>query len=221
MKLSDAVKIYAGAKEVTKVMAGSQEVWSAASGGSGTFYPAVSGDDGYFLSNTSGSSMFFYSSDEYLAVGNCNNYAINGTFIRFPNITIPQGATIVTAFLTFIGRDGWGIERTAGVVIKIRAADEDDAAAPTTASDARYRTRTTASVDMSNISPDVGDGTVWATDDLKTVIQEVVDRGEWVSGNAIVIFIDNNGTIYPNGFRLSPIDYLSGAEKAQLYIEWE
>jgi hypothetical protein len=185
-------------------------------GGSETFYPAVSGDDGNYLS-----SNFFYSSANTLPVGNVNNYSSNGSFIRFPNVTIPQGATIVTALLTLIGEDNFGLTRTIDAIIKIRAADEDNAAAPTTATDAKNRTRTTAAVDMSSISPDVVDGTVWITDDLKSVIQEIVDRGGWVSGNAILIFIDNNGTPNAKGFNLSSIDYLSGAEKAELYIEWE
>jgi hypothetical protein len=185
-------------------------------GGSGTFYPGVGADDGFYLS-----SNFLRATHDYLEIGNIGNFSSNGTYIRFSNVTVPQGATITEALLTLIGYDNWGTARTASVAIKIRAADEDDAAAPTSATDAKNRTRTTAAVDMSGITPDVENGTVWTTDDLKSVIQEVVDRGGWVSGNALLIFIDNNGTIYPNGFKVSSIEYLSGAEKAELSITWE
>ena len=57
------------------------------------FYPAVSGDDGFWYSTTLNiTSDFNYLGDVGLGI-NC--------WTRFTNITIPQGVTIINAFVRF------------------------------------------------------------------------------------------------------------------------
>ncbi|MBA7583291.1 hypothetical protein ES708_25232 [subsurface metagenome] len=119
--------------------------------------------------------------------------AVNGTAkqlgngMRFTNITIGKGATINQAYLTFrcSGTEGGQTVRT-----RISAEDVDDAptfANDAAAFDARWANRTTARVDWDSIP-------AWTLDEdynsleIKSVIQEVIDRAGWASGNDIVIF---------------------------------
>ena len=121
--------------------------------------------------------------------------AYNGTYyeygggMRFTNITIPQGATITEAYLTLrCSNTGQGATNS-----RISAEDVDDA--PTfadnkTTFDTRWAARTTARVDWDAI-PDWTLNNDYNSPEIKTVIQEIVDRGGWSSGNDIVIFWDD------------------------------
>ncbi len=110
-----------------------------------------------------------------------------GTGMRFTNITIPQGSTIDQAYLTF--RCAYALT---GVTVRTRISAEDVDDAPTFAADkaafdTRWAARTTARVDWDGIG-------AWTLDsdydspEIKTVIQEIVDRANWASGNDTVIF---------------------------------
>lgn len=114
------------------------------------------------------------------------NYKFGGG-MRFLNITIPRGSTIVAAHLTFTGS-----EADSGVVVntRISAEDVDTAAAmPATgaAFDTRFSGHTTARIDWDAIPAWTVD-TEYQSPEIKTVIQEIVDRPGWISGNNIVIF---------------------------------
>ncbi|MBA7586108.1 hypothetical protein ES708_28104 [subsurface metagenome] len=110
-----------------------------------------------------------------------------GNGMRFTNITIPKGATIVTAYLLLCA---YGDFTSTVVNSRISAEDVDN---PSTFADdgeeflARWANRTAAKVDWDNIE-------TWEEDkdynspEIKIVIQEIIDREGWASGNAIVIF---------------------------------
>lgn len=110
-----------------------------------------------------------------------------GCGMRFQNITIPQGATIVTAKLTFRS-DG---DRAGSVCrTRISAEDVDDAATfadNAGAFDTRWAARTTAIVDWDNIE-NWTNNSDYDSPSIVAVIQEIVDRALWVSGNDIVLF---------------------------------
>ena len=111
---------------------------------------------------------------------------------RFTGVTIPQGATITSAKITFTDSTT-GTERALN--FKIIGVDEDNTAEFTTSpiSDARTRTHTSASVDWdATFTPSAG--TTRDTSDIKTIIQEIVNRGGWSSGNAIGIYLYDDGT---------------------------
>ena len=118
---------------------------------------------------------------------------LNGTYskwgsgMRFLNITIPNATTITTAHITLTCRAQYTANN---VNSRISAEDVDDAptfADDKAAFDTRWAARTTARVDWNAIGN-------WAVDsendspEIKTVIQEIIDRGSWASGNDIVIF---------------------------------
>lgn len=116
------------------------------------------------------------------------NYYQRGGGMRFTGITIPQGTTI---------DDGTHLTlrcnlATNGTVVRSRISAEDVDDAPTFVNDGdvfdtRWAARTTARVDWDAIP-------AWTKDvdynspEIKTVIQEIVDRGGWASGQDIVIF---------------------------------
>ena len=144
-------------------------------------------DDAYRRIET---DNFWNLTDNNITVG-----AYNGTYyeygggMRFTNITIPQGATITEAYLTLrCSNTGQGATNS-----RISAEDVDDA--PTfadnkTTFDTRWAARTTARVDWDAI-PDWTLNNDYNSPEIKTVIQEIVDRGGWSSGNDIVIFWDD------------------------------
>ena len=94
--------------------------------------------------------------------------------------------------------------------------DQDDAVAPTTWSN--YNTKSlTAAIVWNGIAP-VADGGTIDTPELKTILQEVIDRGGWVSGQAVMILIKDNSSDNGAYRAFSAIDYLLGAEKAELHV---
>lgn len=136
--------------------------------------------------------------------GVCNNVALTGVEVftgrlgaasvevrtggfRFTNVNIPQGATITSA--TWQGY----LTRSQGaptLVFRGQAADSALSFAATCA-DFDGRTKTTASV---NFAPGSVTNTWYSSPDFAAVIQEIVNRPGWTSGNALVLFLDWNGT---------------------------
>jgi len=104
---------------------------------------------------------------------------------RFTNVTIPQGSTIDTATLQLYCDDSTG--KYDDIRCDVLAEDVDNAVDFSTDPDVTSRVRTTASVLWAQDNCAVG----WeSAPDIKTVVQEVTDRGGWASGNAFVILCD-------------------------------
>jgi len=124
---------------------------------------------------------------EYIAVG--YNGATNkqwGAGMRFTGIAIPNGATILSAFLTLRAN-----ATSADTVVRSRISAEQVDDAPTFADDgaafaARWANRT-AQVDWDDIEAWVN-GNDYDSVDFKAVIQAIVDRVGWATGQDIVIF---------------------------------
>ncbi len=141
-------------------------------------------DDGYSKSNE------FFTRFGGIAV--CGKHATDGhvydTFARFTNVTIAAGATIDSAYITVMNdRAGPGATTTT----KIFFEDSDDAVAPALWSQHNADVRTAASTqwDDVNFSAD----TATNSPDISAVIQEIVDRGGWSSGNAMMLLWDDDG----------------------------
>lgn len=128
--------------------------------------------------------------------------------VRFTAVNVPQGATINSAFVQFDCDDGdVGFDTpTADLVIKAQAADDTVTFAGTT-SELSSRPTTTASVAWSSIPSWVagdGAGANEKTPDLAPIIQEVVSRAGWVSGNSIVIVFTGTGERTADSFNGVP-----------------
>ena len=113
-----------------------------------------------------------------------------GAGMRFLNITIPNAQVIDSAYLTLRCRTSRALTTCN---TRISAEDVDDAitfADDSAAFDTRWAARTTARVDWDAIAAWTANAD-YDSPEIKTVIQEIIDRGSWASGNDIVIFWDD------------------------------
>jgi hypothetical protein len=76
---------------------------------------------------------------------------------------------------------------------RVAAEDNSTPAVFSTYADFNGRVKTTASVDWNAVPAHVL-GTSYDTPDITTVVQEVVDRADWATGNNMVVFVANNSS---------------------------
>ena len=159
------------------------------------------GDDGYWFTGT------FNNSDVSFAAG--NNAGILATaFLRFDNVLIPPGATIVSAIHRL------GANPNGTPLLKIYAEDADDPTAVTSEANGHVRVLTTAAVDWDDVTLGVAD----ETPDLAAIIQEIVDRPGWQSGNAMQFFYKDDGSASSNFALFAAFEDV--ATEASLIIEY-
>ena len=139
---------------------------------SGVFYVSASGDDGYHY--TANGSM--NTTSTLWQIGN----PVYETWMRFASVTIPQGATITNAFIRGIGYTTNAVPGTGNIY----AAAVDNATAPVTEGDYNALTATTNYVQWAISSTTAG--VAIDSPNLTTVVQEIIDRGGWSSGNALM-----------------------------------
>ncbi|MGD9146757.1 MAG: hypothetical protein PVI80_14425, partial [Anaerolineae bacterium] len=136
--------------------------------------------------------------------------------MRFNGVHIPQGAPIVNAYLQF------QVDETGSIETSLTIAGQDADNAATFASsdfDISSRPRTAATVAWSpapwllkgEAGPDQ------RSPDIASVIQEIVDRPGWVSGNSLAIIVTGTGErgaeSYngdPAGAPLLRVEYVAG-----------
>jgi hypothetical protein len=113
-----------------------------------------------------------------------------GGGMRFTSVTIPQGATIDTAYITLI----CSVTTSSTTVnTDLTGEDIDDAATFSAIANYNARTRTTALVAWDSIPGWTG-GTSYNTPSITSIIQEIVDRGGWASGQDMVVFWEDGGS---------------------------
>lgn len=119
------------------------------------------------------------------------NYGDVYSAARFQNVKIPQGVTISSATWSYTAWDNDASTDN----ITLFAEDEDDSVAISTTfsnDESPYnKTPTTASTNWT--LPNQVNGTVYTSEDISAVIQEVISREGWVHGNDLTILIRNNG----------------------------
>lgn len=127
--------------------------------------------------------------------GNRVGNAIGSIFdmgMRWDNVTIPNGATITSATIELFMKFNSG---AGDIVTRMQGFDEDDTATFGVSARPSQRTQTTALVDRTYTNAgDWVDETYLALDDVTAIVQEIVDRGGWVSGNAIGFVLKDNGS---------------------------
>ncbi len=170
----------------------------------------------------SGSSAQFSVVSQYMSVGHFSVDAYRfGNAQRYRDIKIPKGADILDAYITVTAQLG-----STGTDMESRISAEDvnnpeDFSNNTVASfDERYANHTTAVVKWN-------DSSSWKKDeeyespDISAVIQEIVDRSGWRSGNSVVVFwedFDSNSDLSASKVCYSYEGSSSGA--AKLYIKY-
>jgi len=109
--------------------------------------------------------------------------------IRFQNVAVPAGATIVSAHIEF------EVDETSSDATSLTLYGQAHDNPPTfaeTDNDISNRSKTTASVAW---TPDAWDtvSEKHQTNDLTAIVQEIVNRGGWASGNALVFIVEGSG----------------------------
>ncbi|MCB9157603.1 MAG: NPCBM/NEW2 domain-containing protein, partial [Caldilineaceae bacterium] len=163
--------------------------------------------------------------DEYLDNGSVtlNNQALtlgalqgraNAVGIRFRELPIPQGATIVDAYLEFTA----ATTSTGAAALEIYGhAINDSIRFRQTTGNISSRPRT-SKVDWPNVEP-FTDAQKYRTPGIKPIVQELVARPGWLSGNNMAFIILGKGTrsiaSYDRGWSVAPhliITYIPPAE---------
>ncbi len=108
--------------------------------------------------------------------------------LRFQNVQVPPGAKIENAYVVFKA----GVKDTQAVTLEVYGEASDDAQTFSAASSPSRRTKTSATSAWTPGSWAVGQ--LYQTPDLASVIQEVVSRGGWQSGNALALFVDGSSS---------------------------
>jgi chitodextrinase len=127
--------------------------------------------------------------------------------LRFAGVDVPQGATVLSATVQFTADE----VSTGAAALTFRGEGANDAAPFTSASeDVSGRPTTGASVPWS--PPDWTSkgaaGAAQRSPDLAAIVQEIVERPDWVPGNALAIFVSGTGRrtaeAYEGGAALAP-----------------
>ncbi len=112
--------------------------------------------------------------------------------MRFTGITIPAGASITNAYIQFQADE----VDTGSAALVVRGEATDNALTYSgTNNNITSRAQTTASVPWTPVSWNaIGDaGVAQRTPDLTAVIQEIVNRSGWTSGNALALMVTGSG----------------------------
>jgi len=110
--------------------------------------------------------------------------------LRFTGVAIPRGAPVTNAFVQFqVDR---ATSTATSLTIRGQAAD-DPGTFKKTAMNISSRTPTGQSVTWDPVPAWPTPGAEQVTPDIAPVIQEIVDRDGWASGNALVIIITGSG----------------------------
>ncbi len=115
--------------------------------------------------------------------------------LRFTNVALPRNATITSAKVQFYSAQGQWISMS----VTITADATGNSAAFTATSKPSQRSLTTATVkytDNTNWSAN----TWYTSSDLSAVIQELVNRPDWSSGNSLSLILKGNGAAYARKF---------------------
>jgi|GEM_PF-3663811 len=177
---------------------------------SGTFYPGVGGDDGYFTTADA-----FDNSGNQLFLGAPGGTATHN-FYRFPSVTIPAGSTITLAYVRVTSSSN---ESGTTCNVNCYFNNVDDAIAPTTGAGANALALTAAIA--WNALAAWTSGVQYDTPSLVTILQAIIDRVGWVSGQAVQVILRDNASTANADRAPGSIEWNAGVDKAELWVEWE
>jgi len=173
-----------------------------------------SGDDD--VEEGESGAMYMNSSDIELVYDSYNSNGNQKVGLLFRNLGIPQGATITSAYIQFTTDE----TNSASCNLTIRGHDADNASDFSTSSNnVSNRTTTNASVAWTPSAwNSVGAaGSAQKTPELKSVVQEIVDRSGWTTASKLVMIITGSGKRTAESFNGSSssapiiyVDYVVG-----------
>lgn len=181
-----------------------------AGAGSGTFYITQSADDYRW-----GSGWFQFNQPSWwLGNRGPTSYASNNGGV-FNNITIPQGSIITTAYLKLMGHGAIN-NNDCNVNIYFENADAGVAATSEAEGNALVLTNAIAWSEIEAFTY----GEWYNSPELKTILQTIIDRSGFASGNDIQVVIKDNSST-ENAYRDARAwDFSSGVNAVELHIEW-
>lgn len=126
--------------------------------------------------NTQSELTFYEGSNDYVGV-------------RFKNINMPQGATVLNAYLEFTAYQN---STSSGAQMTIRGVDQNDPNdfSPYYRYMLRNAPKTSASVSWTNIEPWYRNG-VYQSPSIAPVVQEIVNRSGWQRNNEMIIVMSD------------------------------
>lgn len=153
--------------------------------------------------------------------GNLNFGYFNATYtnfdsgVRFTNVTVPQGATITAAYLSFRAKYG-GSGLLFDAVIKGIAEDNTPTWSESNKPSQRSKTAANVTWNMVAWTPDQW----YNTPSITSIIQGIVNRSEWASGNSLALVVEND-TGDESGELRQPNSYVeTPADAPKLHIEY-
>ena len=169
-------------------------------------------------SNKNGGAAWYNNNDLDIGRFDGNNNTESALGLRFNNLTIPPNSQITAAYIEFKAKIA---SDAAAVNLQIAGEDIDDAPTFTTANNnITGRTQTTSKASWSIAGQWVANNS-YQTSDIKGVIQEIVDRDGWTSGNSMAFIIQNDSANPSNAWRAAkPFDGFGIAESPKLHIEY-
>ena len=144
-----------------------------------TFQSGRALNDGYI-----GGTSTFDNSNTYMQVG--MTYEYHNMYSAWMGVTVPKDATITAANLSYKAY----ASASTTVPTKIYFNAIDDSFDPTNRTTYNALARTTANVAWS--MPSFTAGTWYDSPDISSIVQEIVNRAGWVSGNWMMAMHDNN-----------------------------
>jgi type IV pilus assembly protein PilY1 len=164
----------------------------------------------------------YYDYDTGTKVGSNKTYV----GLRFQNLAIPKDATITNAYFELSPTGSDSQSDPADTTILIKGQDTDHAENfVNEAYGLSGRTTTTASVTWSNV-PLWTSGNTYQTPDLSAIVQEIVDRDGWNSGQAMAFIITAEGkrdaSPRNNGITDAPklhVEYTGGCKEYYGYFD--
>lgn len=118
------------------------------------------------------------------------------SYLRWTNVTVPQGATVNSAWIEFQAKEN----DSDFLTIKMYCFDEDNAAALYNGVDPfEANSRSCTSAYLSISIPSWTQSSLYKLTNLQAPIQEVFDRPGWSSGNALAVALkyDTGSSSYP------------------------
>jgi tartrate-resistant acid phosphatase type 5 len=120
---------------------------------------------------------------------------------RFAGVNLPRGVTIARAYIEFVVDEATGDSTSLSFT-----AEASDAPAPFQAvnHNLSQRVRTTARVTWDDVPDWPTIGRRWRTPDLAPIVQELVNRPGWQTGQAMVFLVEGSGQRIAASFDGSP-----------------
>ncbi|MEK6926187.1 MAG: MopE-related protein [Nanoarchaeota archaeon] len=146
------------------------------------------------------------------------------TGLRFQNVQIPQGADITSAFLRVVS----GSDNSLTTVnVRFRTQIDNNPGNFTSYENFVGRNRSSSSVQWSNV-PAFINGLTYTSPNISLVIQEAINSANWVQGDPLVIFIDDDGSssgairnlrTYESGSpAILTVNYTTGGPEASISV---